>query len=54
VPRYASLPQQGDQPSYSIMIEDLDPAALDALAQTWLDQLYASVNREPPFKKVGP
>lgn len=32
-----------------IPLEDLEPDALDALAQTWLDNLYASVKRRSPF-----
>lgn len=32
-----------------IPLESLDANALDDLAQTWLDNLYASVKRRPPF-----
>ena len=60
VPKFAALDmpplpkQEGIHPLPSFPIEELDPAVLDALAQQWLDHLYACCNREPPFRKVGP
>ena len=32
----------------SIPVTDLNPGTLDALAQQWLNQLYAKCNRKPP------
>jgi hypothetical protein len=34
----------------AVPIEKLEPAALDALAWTWLGNLFASVGRPVPFK----
>ena len=34
-------------------IEKISDAALDSLAQTWLNHLYSSLNRKPPVIKVG-
>lgn len=35
-----------------VILSNLDPDALDALAATWLYNLYASVKRPSPFKFV--
>lgn len=32
-----------------LCVEDIEPHVLDALAQQWLDHLYASVGRGCPF-----
>lgn len=56
VPDYANLDvgvrprQEGFKPSEGIPVGELDPEVLDALAQRWLDNLYASVKRRPPFR----
>lgn len=55
VPNYARVEtpakprQEGFQESPAISIEDLEPAVLDALAERWLDNLYASAKRPSPF-----
>lgn len=43
-PNFASL----DKESGGIAVEDLAPQVLDALAQDWLNQLYAKVGRSAP------
>lgn len=39
--------------AFAVPIETLTPEALDALAQQWLDHLYARVGRPSPFRHVA-
>lgn len=41
--------QAGMQALPTIPLGELDPDALDNLAQEWLDNLYANVKRRSPF-----
>ena len=35
----------------SIPLAELEPEVIDALAETWLANLYASLNRQSPFTR---
>lgn len=43
-----SARQEGLKVAPSTPVADLDDRALDALAQAWLNDLYAKANRRPP------
>lgn len=45
----ASAPETDE---LAIPVAELHPSALDALAEHWLGNLYASVNRDSPFKLI--
>jgi len=45
--------QDGVQPLPKVAVEELEPAALDALAKQWLDHLYAKCGRGSPFRLIG-
>ena len=49
VPNFASVvgAQDGSR------VDELPQAALDALAQRWLHDLYAKANKTCPFKVIG-
>lgn len=48
---YAMLPSGERQDGFSpaIPLENIDPDALEGLAQLWLNNLFASVERRAPF-----
>jgi hypothetical protein len=54
VPRFATISQpprprqEGMQVAQSVPVKDLKPEVLDALAQAWINHLYAGVGRKPP------
>lgn len=45
IERKPGLKQEGMQELPTIAIEDLSKAALNALAQAWLDELYRKANK---------
>ena len=55
VPSGTNLVLDTDRPSEGpfVMLQDIDSDALDALASTWLGNIYTAVGRSPPFRFIG-
>lgn len=54
-PNYALLEnaKDGDRECHTIPVDDLDEAALEALARAWLEDLYGKTQHTSPFVVIG-
>jgi hypothetical protein len=48
VPNFATVDHGEGKRNTTIAVEDLPGAALDALAQDWINRLYAKAKQKPP------
>jgi len=46
------LRQDGFKTGPTFKLDEVDPQVLDALAERWLDNLYASVGKPSPFGRI--